>query len=244
MRLQTSTLTDRIAALEAEAAAKDAFVAALSRELSNPMAPVLLAVERLRSVLAAGDPARTETALQLLERAIKAYDRRTKVLLTLADITAGMAPPPPEEVDIAELLAAAVDRHAEIARRAGCTIRIEAGAGLVAAAHADSLAQVLDYLLANAFRFGAGRPVSLTAQAAPPGHVTIAVADQGPGLGPDEAARVFRLYSRPRFTLEPGLGVGLWVAGQLVTAMGGRIRVESVPGQGAQFYVTLAACEN
>ncbi len=225
---------------EAQAAAKDAFIAAIGRELSNPLAPVLLAVERLRHLFGTADAARLEAALVLLERAIEGFERRTRVLLNLAEMTAGGALPAPEAVDVTALLQAAGERHAEAARRAGCGLAVEAAPGLVAAAHAESLAQVLDYLLTNAFRFGAGRPVRLVAAPEERG-VLISVIDHGPGLSAAEAARVFGLFHRPRGRLEPGFGVGLWVAARLISAMGGLIRVESRPGEGAHFHVSLAA---
>jgi signal transduction histidine kinase len=233
----------RIAELEAAAAAKDAFIAGLSRELANPLAPVLLAVERVRAVANSGDAARLATALGLLERAIYAFDRRTRVLLNLADITAGVASPAPVALELAELLMSAADRHGDMARRAGCPLSVEADPGLLALASEAPLAQVLDYLLANAFRFGAGRPVTLRARPGADGHVIASVIDQGPGMDEAEAARALQPFQQPRGVLEPGLGVGLWVASQLVAAMGGRLSVESAPGHGAHFHVTLATPE-
>ncbi len=229
---------------EAQAAAKDAFIAAIGRELSNPLAPVLLAVERLRSKFGTGegggDAGRLEAALVLLERAIQTFERRTRVLLNLAEMTAGKTFAVADAVDLTALVRAAGERHEDAARRAGCDLSVEAMPGLVAAAHAESLSQVLDDLLANAFRFGAGRPVCLRA-AADGADVAIWVIDHGPGLDAGEAERVFGLFHRQRGTLEPGFGVGLWVAAELVSAMGGRIRVESTPGDGARFHVRLAA---
>jgi signal transduction histidine kinase len=127
-----------------------------------------------------------------------------------------------------------------MARRAGCALRVEAVPGLLAMASEAPLAQVLDYLLANAFRFGAGRPVTLRAEADEAGRMVASVIDQGPGLDEAAASSVFEPFQRPRGALEPGLGVGLWVAAQLVAAMGGRLWVQSTPGHGAHFHVTLA----
>jgi signal transduction histidine kinase len=73
------------------------------------------------------------------------------------------------------------------------------------------------------------------------GHVRISVIDEGPGMSAEEAARIFTLFHKPRGKLEPGLGVGLWVAGRLVAAMGGRIWMQSNPGHGAHVHVMLAA---
>jgi signal transduction histidine kinase len=71
--------------------------------------------------------------------------------------------------------------------------------------------------------------------------VLISVIDQGPGMRPQDAAQIFTLFHKPRGKLEPGLGVGLWVAARLIAHMGGRIWMESNPGEGAHVYVSLAA---
>jgi signal transduction histidine kinase len=128
-----------------------------------------------------------------------------------------------------------------VARRAGCRLLAELQPGLTAIAHADQLSQVMDDVLANALRFGAGRPVRLSACPQEAGHVRISVIDEGPGMSAEEAARIFTLFHKPRGKLEPGLGVGLWVAGRLVAAMGGRIWMQSNPGHGAHVHVMLAA---
>jgi signal transduction histidine kinase len=66
------------------------------------------------------------------------------------------------------------------------------------------------------------------------------VADNGPGIPPDELERVFVPFRRlPRHRDRPGSGLGLYFAKTLVEQQGGRIWAESKPGQGAKFYVRL-----
>ncbi len=236
---QIAALSARLKEAEAACAAKDVFIARISRELNNPLAPVLLAVEHLRALLPAGDVARLEAGLQRLEHATEAFARRTRVLLDLADLVAGLAPPATTSLDLSALVAGAASDAAEMARLAGCTLELAVAPGLAVVANAEALGQVLAHVLANAFRFGAGRPVCLSARPDGQGHVLITIADQGPGVAAEKAAGVFALSEKPRMPLEPGLGIGLWVAAQLVSAMGGTIGVESPPGQGAHFHVRL-----
>jgi len=242
----------------------EAFIAAISRELSNPLAPVLLAVERLRSTLAVGDPAQSEAALALVERAADAFARRSRMLLDLADITAGITCVAPAPLSLPPFLESVVARHAEMARRAGCFLALDADHGLQVLADAPALAQVLDTLLANALRFGAGRPVHVLARPLASERaasnrcvgdsrmVVISVIDQGPGVSPEDATRIFGLFQRPRGMLEPGLGIGLCVAAGLVSAMGGDIGCDSTresaenacaEGSGAHFHVSLPCPE-
>ena len=233
-------LSARLKEAEAACAAKDTFIAAISRELNNPLAPVLLAVEHLRALLPEGDATRLEAAMQMLERATGGFARRTRVLLDFADLAAGVAPLATVAVNISALVAAAAGSEiAEMARLASCALVLDVAPGLVAEANADALSQVLGHILANALRFGAGRPVRVAAHHDPVGRVVITIADQGPGIDTARAARLFALFQQARAPLEPGLGIGLWVSAQLVAAMGGTIGVQSSLGAGAHFHVSL-----
>jgi signal transduction histidine kinase len=236
---QIEDLTAQLREAHADCAAKNAFIAAISRELNNPLAPVLLAVEHLRLLLKTGDAARLETAMQMLERATSGFAKRTRVLLDLADLTAGTALLSASTVDVSGLAAVAALEVSEMARLANCTLILAVSPGLKAVANTEALSEVLGHVLANAFRFGAGRPVRLSAQHTPSGSVVITISDQGPGVDAAKATRLFTLLQQTRAPLEPGLGIGLWVSAQLMSAMGGTISVESPPGQGAHFHVSL-----
>ena len=229
--------------LQAEAAvrARDAFIRAISRELNNPLAPVLLAVERLRAMLPTADAARLDSAVTLVENATTAFERRTRVLLDLADMGAHIPSLTPIKLDLSALVANAAGRHAEMARRAGCALTVSVAPDVVAQADAEALHRVLDHLLTNAFRFGSGRPVGLELALTASSQAMITVHDNGSGLSQDDAGRIFGLFQQERSPATPGLGLGLWIASQLVSAMGGTIGVDSAPGQGAHFHVSLPA---
>jgi signal transduction histidine kinase len=142
-------------------------------------------------------------------------------------------------VDLSALAADAARRHADMARRAGCAMSVSIAPDVVVQADAGALHRVLNHLLTNAFRFGSGRPVRLELAMAASFHAVLTVHDQGSGLSREEAGRIFGLFQNDRMAAAPGLGLGLWIASQLVTAMGGTIGVDSTPGQGAHFHVSL-----
>jgi len=223
--------------------ARDAFIGAISRELNNPLAPVLLAVERLRAVLPAGDSARLDSAITLVENATAAFERRTRVLLDLTDMAARLPSLTLVSLDLSSLAAAAAERHADMARRAGCALSVSIVPGVIVQAEPEALHRVLNHLLTNAFRFGSGHPVGLELALSDSARAVITVHDQGPGLSEDDAGRIFGLFQHVRSPQAPGLGLGLWIASQLVSAMGGIIGVKSDPGQGAHFHVSLPACQ-
>jgi signal transduction histidine kinase len=100
--------------------------------------------------------------------------------------------------------------------------------------------QVLTNLLTNAMRYGAGKPIDVTV-AQVGGDAHIGVRDHGIGIAPDDHERIFGQFERTESSRKqaPGLGLGLYIAQQIVQAHGGRIRVDSAPGQGACFTVVL-----
>lgn len=109
--------------------------------------------------------------------------------------------------------------------------------------HADAarLERILANLLGNALKHsGPGVPVRVSA-GLEGSVVRVTVADRGPGIEPDDLPRVFERFYRGRGAAGDGLGLGLYIARTLVEAHGGRIGVESQPGQGAAFAFTLPA---
>jgi signal transduction histidine kinase len=69
----------------------------------------------------------------------------------------------------------------------------------------------------------------------------VIVADQGPGLSPEQQARVFEKFERLGRSDEGGSGLGLYISRRLARAMGGDLTVESAPGQGARFTLEVPA---
>jgi signal transduction histidine kinase len=103
------------------------------------------------------------------------------------------------------------------------------------------LERVLVNLLSNALKYAAGSRVRIEVVAEGE-WVDVCVADDGPGIHPDDLPRLFRRFERGRGTEgKDGLGLGLYGARRIVEAHGGRIEVESAPGAGSRFRVRLPA---
>ncbi len=102
----------------------------------------------------------------------------------------------------------------------------------------DRLLQIVSNLLSNAFRWtpDGGRVEVDLAQI--DGQVSVAVVDTGPGISPADRERIFRPFVSGG---GGGTGLGLAIARELATALGGRISVESTPGEGSRFELLLPA---
>jgi signal transduction histidine kinase len=104
----------------------------------------------------------------------------------------------------------------------------------------DRLAQVMRNLVDNAQRYGGGSPIRVSARRAMR-ELVIEVKDQGPGIDAAELPHVFERFRQAGSSSahRAGMGLGLYITKQLVTALGGNIEVESSPGRGTTFRVRL-----
>jgi signal transduction histidine kinase len=132
---------------------------------------------------------------------------------------------------------------AELDRQNAARVRVDATPGLRAWADQDRLAQVLANLVRNALQYSPpGTPVDVAAGPGPdPGTVLIAVDDRGPGIPPDKLPQLFDRFAERPPSQTGGLGVGLWIVRELLTAMDGDVRVERNADGGASLRVTVPA---
>ena len=144
-------------------------------------------------------------------------------LLVLA--RAGVPPPAAATCDLRQEARAAADRWRPVATEGGGTLTLDEPPGRVAiAADAADIAAVLDNLIENAIAYGPdGGTVALSVAA----DGVVRVRDDGPGIDPAEAARVFdRFYRGSAGTETPGTGLGLAIVRDLAARWGGAAEVE------------------
>jgi len=104
------------------------------------------------------------------------------------------------------------------------------------------LSQILVYLVSNAVKVSPpGERIQVTARLDRRGHVFLNVVDKGPGISPEQHERIFDRFDRmdPSERSVEGISVGLTIARDMVTSMGGEIGVESVEGEGATFWLSF-----
>ena len=221
---------------------KDEFLAMLSHELRNPLAPIRNAVEVIRR-LAPPDPKLT-MARDVVDRQVTLLARLVEELLDVSRISQGKIALKKEPVDLARIIAHSVETSRPLidARAQALSVSVPAAPVWLSADFAR-LSQVVSNLLNNASKYtGEGGRIELTASAEA-GEARIVVRDNGAGIEPQLLHKVFDLFVQGERALDRGqggLGIGLTLVKRLVELHNGRVDAASDgPGRGAIFTVTL-----
>jgi signal transduction histidine kinase len=229
-------------ALEAAVRARDDFITIAAHELRSPMSAILLYVQNLTFSVQRDQnacSAEIKADLARLEKRIDHFIKRAGVLLDVTRLTSGNFCLERADVDLTALTERVVRDFLEEARRAECAIELDLAPAVSGQWDELALEQVLVNLLSNAIKYGAGHPVSVRV-AAHAGAASIRVEDRGIGISEEACSRIFDKFERAvHRSTHGGFGVGLWITRQIVEALGGRIAVESRPGSGSTFSVSL-----
>jgi PAS domain S-box-containing protein len=145
----------------------------------------------------------------------------------------------PEDADLNELTREAVASLREELDRSGSMLTVRAEGPVLGRWDPIRIEQVIANLLLNAVKFGGGRPIEISVDA-DSSRARVSVQDQGPGIAPEDQQRIFEQFERAVAAGGSlGLGLGLYLARQIVEAHGGVISVRSVLGTGSTFLVDL-----
>jgi PAS domain S-box-containing protein len=224
--------------------ARDVFLAVASHELKTPLTSLHLCLQqglrglrRLESVRPECE--RALSHLGIAERQARRLGALINELLDVSRLATRGMELHLERVDLAELARGVVDREEVRAARAGSRLVLEARGPVEGTWDASRLEQVLLNLLSNAIKFGRGRPIAVRVEADAE-QAMLAVRDEGIGISPEAQSRIFDRFERAVPERHyGGLGLGLWLARQIVQAHGGALWVESAEGKGATFHVRL-----
>lgn len=221
--------------------ARDEVLRVVSHDLRNPIYVVDIAVDQILDALAAGETgAAIQRRLRAVQLSAKQMSRLVRDLLDTARMQGSRLTIDPAPCDVVSLITEIVDTMASLAAEKG--IRLEASAtsaSIVALADRDRILQVVSNLVGNAIKFTPREGRIVVAAERLQTEVRIRVADTGPGIDPEHQSRIFdRFYQAPG-TSRSGAGLGLAICKGIVESHGGRIWVESEPGNGSTFCFTL-----
>jgi len=223
------------AALRRADVVKTALLRSVSHDLRSPLTAIAAAGEAIASPTLGA--AERQELTEVIQEETRRLSRLVDNLLDLSRLEAGAAAPRRDWVSVDETLQAALEDLG--ARPQEFSLSIDRDLPLVVADPAQ-LERAFVNVLENARRHNGGHPVSVRARAVRE-RVIVRIVDRGPGIPPAQLERVFEPFYRAGSARggHRGSGLGLAIARGFVQSNGGRLHVESLPGQGATFIFEL-----
>ena len=222
------------------------FAANVSHELRTPITNIRGYIETLQEI-PLDDEEQARKFLQIIQRNAERLGMIIEDLLMLARLeqSEGVAEDDllPRRLD--QIIEEVIDRQAPSARVRGIELLAESSdSALEVLTRGDLLVEAISNLVSNAVRYGPGdRPVVIRTEEAPEqGLVRIAVTDEGPGIPPEHAARLFERFYRAdkaRSRAEGGTGLGLAIVKHIALVHGGSVSLDSRVGGGSTFTIEV-----
>jgi signal transduction histidine kinase len=218
--------------------ARDEFLSIASHELKTPLTALRLQLQngQRRWAERHGEPPPPWVAAAL--RQLDRLEALVAELLDLTRIRSGRFALGPERVDLAELVRGVADRLREVLSRTGNALVVEPSAPIDVECDPARIEQVLANLVTNAGQHAPGTAVTVRVYARG-GRAVLEVEDGGPGIPEEARERIFGAYETLEGRRGQGLGLGLYIARQIVEAHGGSIRATAGAGGGALFTIEL-----
>lgn len=223
---------------------KSRFVSDVSHELRTPLTNIRLYIDLLSE---SESPARRDEYIETLSRESERLAHLIDDLLSLSRLEAGATPFRPRPVDVNQLIHNLSSDRSALAADRDLEIRLETQSDLPSAMGDERLlTQVFTNLLTNAMNYtpGGGQITLRTEheQHEGRGWIVAEVQDTGMGIEPDEKSMIFRRFFRGKAsqsTGAPGTGLGLSICKEIAELHGGRLKVDSEPGEGTRVSVWL-----
>ncbi|MEX2424935.1 MAG: PAS domain S-box protein [Acidimicrobiia bacterium] len=224
--------------------AKSIFLSRMSHELRTPLNSIIGFAQLLDLSEPALDARSRESVSHILKGGRHLLDLIDEVL-DIAQVEAGRLNMSLEPVSVYDTLAESIDLIRPLAAARRITVNVADGCGEHVLADRQRLKQIFLNLLSNAVKYNQNAgAVDVTCDLSN-GDVGISVSDTGLGITAEQLERLFTPFDRlgAEQSGQQGTGLGLVLSRHLAEAMGGRLSVESVPGEGATFTVTLPRTE-
>lgn len=224
--------------------ARDEFLSVASHELRTPLTPLQirfqwLLSERSKEPLEKVKPERLRGILEQCERQVRRLSALVDNLLDVSRLSAGVLRLNSEPCELGGLVRDVVARLSGELSRSQCALELLAEGDVVGYWDRLRIEQAIHHLLANAMKYGAGKPIQLEVRQLDR-RAQLRIRDHGIGIDPDKVARIFGRFERAVSSRAyGGLGLGLYIVHQIVAAHGGQVQVDSRPGSGSVFTLEL-----
>jgi two-component system, OmpR family, sensor histidine kinase KdpD len=240
-RALAETVARRMEAARQNEAMKSMLLDALAHEFKTPLTSIKAAAS---SILDAGPSAQQEL-ITVIDEESDRLDSLVSETIRMARIEAGDFRLDAQAHDVHKLITAALQKLRILIEDR--EVHIEADRNLPRVmADSELIGLTIRQLLTNALKYTNPESAIVLRAHADNGTVRISVKDSGPGIAPKDRQRIFEKYYRVKDDGDgiPGTGMGLAIARNIVEAHGGKIWVESMVGQGSEFFFTLPVVED
>ncbi len=229
-------------ALEQAMGARNRFYASMSHELRTPINAVIgystLMLDNIYGPL----NAKQKEGLQRTLKAARHLLELVNDVLDLSKIEAGKIELSLQPVMFPSIIEDLFVTVRPLADEYGSSLNLEMeGEPLNIVSDPRRVRQILLNLLSNAIKFGEGKPIRVVCKHDESNGVEIEVIDEGVGIAKEDIARIFEEFVQVSESKQPGTGLGLPISRRLAQLLDGALTVNSVPGQGSSFRLTLPA---
>jgi signal transduction histidine kinase len=224
--------------------ARDEFLSIASHELKTPITPLSLQMQSFIGLIESGNLEKVprDKLQRMLKNSYDQVERLTRLiddLLDVSRISSGKLSLHCQRMSLADLVHSVVEGFSLHIQKAGCSLSVEVDPAAVGYWDRFRVEQVLINLLTNALKYGAGKPVDISVRVVGQ-WACLSVRDRGIGIARADHPRVFERFERAVSSRHfGGLGLGLYIASQIVKLHEGEIIVDSDLGAGACFTVRL-----
>jgi signal transduction histidine kinase len=218
---------------------RDEFLSIASHELKTPLTSLRLQFSLIERRMSGDSRERLGGKLDAARSQVDRLASLVNMLLDVSRIATGRITLELSDVDLTHVVQEALERLREVFEQAGCAVTLRAEGPVVGRWDALRLDQVIVNLLTNAAKYGQGQPITISVEGTAE-HARLIVRDEGIGIAPEDLPRLFGRFERAVSARHyGGLGLGLYICREITEAHGGRVSVDSLPGQGATFTVEL-----
>ena len=220
--------------------ARDEFLNIAAHELRTPLTSLQLQVQLLRRMAKKEiDRGKLERALDASEMQVKRLTKLINNLLDVSRISNKKLILEKEKTDLHEVIEEVLARLENAYKTSGSRIKVVNGKKVTGLWDKSKIDQVATNLISNAIKYGEGKPISVIVDGTKE-RAELIVRDHGIGIKKADKERIFDRFARSHVAKKyGGLGLGLYITKQIVTAHGGSIAVKSMPKKGTEFTVRL-----
>lgn len=225
---------EQAARRDAEAAvrSRDEFLSVAAHDLKTPLSALRIQLDGMRRMESEEGLSREHLHrnLDILDRQSRRLVRLINSLLTLTRIQAGRLILNPENCELGALVREVCERHSGELEKARCVLELDLEPEITGLWDGERLEQILENLVSNASKFGAGAPIRIETRSEAD-RVTLTIRNSGAQIADEMLERIFEPFERASASVHlGGLGMGLYIARRIAMAHGGSLRASNRDG--------------